>query len=305
MLPSFSIVIPTYSRPVELAACLQSICRLEYPRDRFEVIVVDDGSKTPLDEVVAPFAPVLTVSLLRQANAGPSAGRNAGAQQAHGDFIAFTDDDCLPEPEWLSGLAEVLSGSPECMVGGATANAATGNLCSVTSQLITDVVYRHYNADPSAARFLASNNLGVSARRFREIGGFDPAFKTAEERELCDRWLHRGNRIIYQAGARVRHARVLTVWSFCRQHFGYGRGAEHFHRQRGGRRSGGVLADIGFHLDTRNWLWRPLTAVPRRQLVPVALLLALWQASNLAGFLYERIRRNLCMLRDGALSFSR
>ena len=190
------------------------------------------------------------------------------------------------------------------MVGGATENAMTGNLCSVTSQLITDVVYRHYNDDPLRAQFLASNNLALATREFRAIGGFDPAFRTAEDRDLCDRWLQRGNRIIYHAGARVRHARALTLWSFCSQHFGYGRGAEQFHRLRARRRSGGVLADIGFHLNIGNWIWRPLMMVPRRHIVPVAILLAVWQVANLAGYLWERVRRNLCMLRDSVVSLS-
>lgn len=267
--------------------------------------MVDDGTEPPIDDVVAPFLADFSLSLVRQANAGPAAARNAGVQRARGDFIAFTDDDCLPERGWLIGLADILPQTPECMVGGATANAITDNLCSVTSQLITDIVYRHYNADPLRAQFLASNNLALSAREFRAIGGFDPTFKTAEDRDLCDRWLQRGNRIIYHPEARVRHARVLTVWSFWRQHFGYGRGAERFHRRRADGRSGRGSAGFAFHLDIGNWIWRPLMTVPRRQIVPVAILLAVWQMANLAGYLWERARRHLCMLRDSGLSFSR
>jgi GT2 family glycosyltransferase len=305
VVPSFSIVIPSYSRPAQLAECLRALARLEYPRDRFEVIVVDDGGDRPLGEVVAPFESDLTLTLLRQANAGPAAARNAGAEGARGEFLAFTDDDCLPEPGWLTGLAEAMSRAPDCMVGGAILNGATGNLCSVTSQLIVDVVYRHYNTDPLWARFLASNNLAVPLRGFREIGGFDSTFRTAEDRELCHRWLLRGRRIVYHPGARVHHAHLLNPWSFSRQHFGYGRGAERFHRLCALRGTGSLLADSRFHLDIRNWLHYPLTAVPRRQVVPVAALLMLWQATNLAGFLWETIRRKLSTFRDRALSPSR
>jgi glycosyltransferase involved in cell wall biosynthesis len=278
---------------------------MDYPRERFEVIVVDDGGDTPLDATISSFRSDLTISLLQQANAGPAAARNAGAQCARGEFLAFTDDDCLPEPGWLKELAEALIQAPECMIGGATVNAATGNLCSVTSQLIVDVVYRHYNADPSRARFLAANNLALSARGFREIGGFDPRFRTAEDRDLCDRWLHRGRRIIYHPGARIRHARALNPRSFCRQHFEYGRGAARFHRVRAVRGSGSILADSGFHLRLGNWLWWPLQAVSRKQLIPVAVLLAVWQTANLAGFLWESARHKAGTLRDGAPAFPR
>lgn len=304
MLPSFSVVIPTYSRPAQLAECLRSLSGIDYPRDRLEVIVVDDGADEPIQPVASAFRSHLAISVVRQANAGPAAARNTGAAHAGGEFLAFTDDDCLPEPGWLE-LAEVLTETPECMVGGATVNALTGNLCSETSQLILDVVYRHFNADPLVARFLASNNLALSTREFRSIGGFDPAFRTAEDRELCDRWLHRGKRIIHHPRARVRHARDLTVRSFCRQHFAYGRGAEQFQRLRADRGSGSMLADFRFHLNIGNWLWHPLRSVTGRQVVPVTILLGLWQTANLAGFLWERARRNASTLRDGAPALSR
>jgi GT2 family glycosyltransferase len=304
-MPSFSIVIPTYSRPARLFECLRAMSRMEYPRDRFDVIVVDDGGDTPLGAALASFRSELTVSLVEQPNAGPAAARNAGAERARGQFLAFTDDDCLPEPGWLAELAQVLTREPECMVGGTTVSAGPANLCSVTSQLILEMVYHHYNADPLRARFLASNNLALSLRAFREIGGFDPTFRTAEDRELCDRWLRRGNRIIYQPRARVRHARILNARSFCRVHFEYGRGAARFHRVRAARKSGTMLADSRFHLHIGNWLCRPLMSVPREQVVPVALLLAAWQTANFAGFLWESARQAPDILRDGVVSFSR
>jgi len=297
-------VIPTCSRPRQLADCLRSLSKLDYPRDRLEVIVVDDGGETPLDAVVAPFRPDLALSLVRQPNAGPAAARNTGAERAGGEYLAFTDDDCLPEPGWLTEMARALSPAPESMVGGTTVNAAP-NLYSATSQLIVDVVYRHYNANPLRARFVASNNMVVPSREFREIGGFDPAFRTAEDRDLCDRWLQRGKRIIHTPAARVRHARPMNARAFCRQHFEYGRGAERFKRRRAERNSGNMLAETRFHLDVRNWLWFPLTRVPLRQVLPVVTLLALWQTTNLAGYVWETVRRNASRLRNGALSFSR
>lgn len=303
LLPSVSIVIPTYSRPGHLADCLRSLARLDYPRDRLEVIVVDDGGDAPLEDVVAPFGSDLALSLHRQRNAGPAAARNAGAELARGEYLAFTDDDCLPEPGWLKELVGVLSRNPESMVGGTTVNAAS-SLYFATSQLIVDVVYRHYNADPQAARFISSNNMAMSARGFGDIGGFDPAFRAAEDRELCDRWRHRGRRIIHVSTARVGHARPMNARGFCRQHFHYGRGAEQFRRKRAQRRSGSMLAESRFHLDVRNWLWYPLTRVPARQIPQVAGLLGLWQTTNLAGFAWEVIRRNTNRLWYGALSIS-
>jgi glycosyltransferase involved in cell wall biosynthesis len=80
-----SIIIPTYRRPQQLTRCLEAIACLEYPRDEFEVIVVDDGGQTQLDHIVRSFTDRrVAVSLLRQPHAGPAAARNAGTERARG-----------------------------------------------------------------------------------------------------------------------------------------------------------------------------------------------------------------------------
>ena len=102
--PFFSIIIPTYNRPRQLHECLKSIERLEFPKKRFEVIVVDDGSKRSLRKLIRSFDNHFSAKLIQQSNAGPAAARNSGAAHAMGDFVVFTDDDCLTVPHWLSKL---------------------------------------------------------------------------------------------------------------------------------------------------------------------------------------------------------
>ena len=80
-------MVPTYSRPDQLAECLRSIARIEYPRDRFEVIVVDDGTEPPIDDVVAPLVAGLSLSLLRQSNAGPGAAQMLGSSTRGGTSL--------------------------------------------------------------------------------------------------------------------------------------------------------------------------------------------------------------------------
>ena len=98
--PFFSVIIPTYSRPAELPACLEALARQQFPTDSFEVIVVDDGSPSPPDATVQKFQNRLAVTLVTAGHGGPAAARNHGAQRATGRFFAFTDDDCRPAPEW-------------------------------------------------------------------------------------------------------------------------------------------------------------------------------------------------------------
>ena len=200
---------------------------------------MDDGSPTPLEAVVAPFSDQLAITLTRQPNAGPASARNTGAARAHGQFLAFTDDDCLPAPEWLSALAAHFATAPECALGGQTCNALPANPYSTASQLLISYLYSYYNGRSSQARFFASNNLAFPTDGLRAIGGFDATYtRTAgEDRELCDRWLADGRRMIYAPDAVVYHAHALTFRTFWRQHFNYGRGAFRFHQARARRTS--------------------------------------------------------------------
>src|SRR5574341_947622 len=116
----FSIIVPTFARPERLAVCLRALAHLDYPKDHFEVIVVDDGSEAPPASTVESFAGLLSISLVAQPHAGPAAARNAGAARAGGDNLAFTDDDCAPDSRWLSAFDGVLETRPEFCVGGRT-----------------------------------------------------------------------------------------------------------------------------------------------------------------------------------------
>jgi len=288
--PFFSVIIPTYSHPAELPGCLEALSRQQFPTDSFEVIVVDDGSASPPTATVQAFENRLAIRLVTARHGGPAAARNYGARQAAGRFFAFTDDDCRPASGWLSALAERFAAAPDHIIGGRTINELVKNPYAATSQLILDVVYRHFNrTDPGEARFLACNNLALAAESFASIGGFDASFMTSEDRELCDRWLDSGRRITYAPEAVVFHANPLDLRHFWWQHFGYGRGAWRFHRLRERHGHGRFRPDWTFY--------RKLAIVPFAQKPPlwslsITALMAITQLANCAGFFYESRRRH-------------
>jgi GT2 family glycosyltransferase len=287
----FTVVVPTYNRPDALRDCLGALAAQEYPRDRFEVLVVDDGGELSPQAVVDELRPRLSVELLVQAHGGPARARNHAATRARGTFLAFTDDDCRPAPSWLTHLATALQHGPDTLVGGRIVNALPDNAFSSASQLIADIVYAHYNADPESARFFSSNNLAITANDYRALGGFDEGFTilACEDRELCDRWRARGGHMRYVDAAVVAHAHPLALRSFVRQHFTYGRGAVHFHRIRTQRASVTMRNEMSFHMNIGNWLGQPFRRRSPIDATRIAALLVLWQGANLAGFLYEQV----------------
>ncbi|HYY57283.1 MAG TPA: glycosyltransferase [Pyrinomonadaceae bacterium] len=285
--PFFSIIIPTYKRPAQLASCLEAVARLDYPPERFEVVIVDDGSHAPPEKLVASFRPRLDIRLLTQRHAGPAAARNYGAARARGDFLAFTDDDCMPDGDWLRALGARFRLAPERLIGGRSLNALAHNIYSAASQSIIDVVYEHFN-EKGDALFFASNNFAVPARGFHAIGGFDEKFITSEDRDLCDRWLHHGYKMEYAPEALIYHAHALTLDALWRQHFGYGRGAFRFHSARRRRGAERFKPDRGFYLKL---LRRPFSTENGSRAFALTSLILWTQLASAAGFAYEMIRR--------------
>lgn len=290
MKPYFSIVIPTYNRPAQLVKCLDALTRLDFPRHKYEVIAVNDGGKSP-HEIIAPYQSQLNLQLITQAHAGPAFARNTGAQHARGDYLIFTDDDCAPHRDWLKAFAARFAHTPEHMIGGRTLNALTDNSFAAASQMLIDYLYDYYNSAAGAAVFFTSNNMAMSANRFRSIGGFDASFPLAagEDRELCDRWRHHGLSMSYAPEALIDHFHNLSWNSFCRQHFNYGRSAKHFHHARAVRGNHKIKVEPpSFYA---NLLGYPLSHArgAHRKLILLSLF-GVSQAANTCGFFYERIR---------------
>ena len=288
-LPFFSVIIPTYCRAQQLQKCLEAIEAINYPTSRFEVIVVDDGSTCSPDAVVSSFQNKIDIKLILQSHAGPAAARNKGAAIAKGEYYAFTDDDCLVSQMWLKNLASRFSLTPDCAIGGRTINAFPENLFADASAAILDVAYAFYNLDPNQACFFASNNLSFPAKHFRTIGGFHEDFTTSEDRELCDRWLHHGLRMIYAPEVVIYHANRLTFRTFWNQHFNYGRGAFRFHHLHAQRGWGRFRPHLYFYFSLfRDGLLQNGTSRLQR-----ILLLFASQTSNVAGFAWQALEHRI------------
>jgi glycosyltransferase involved in cell wall biosynthesis len=284
--PLISVVIPTYNRQAQLDACLAALARSTYPTDQFEVIVVDDGSQAParLAEGLAP----MDVRIFRQSNGGPAHARNQGIQAARGALIAFTDDDCDPDPNWLSQIADAHRRRPDAALGGRTVNRLPTNAYATASQLLIDFLYGWHNRGPHNGRFFASNNLALPTALLREIGGFSDSFATAagEDRELCDRWSHHGHMLQFVPKAIVGHAHFLDLRGFWTQHHNYGRAAFHVHRARAERSQSPLrIEPAAFYIDLLRF---PAGRAGPGAAVMLTGLLVVAQFANALGFFREQ-----------------
>jgi GT2 family glycosyltransferase len=285
-LPVFSVVIPTYRRLQRLTACLDALVAQSYLHDKFEVIVVDDAG-TPDDLKHLPLAKYpFECRIVSRVHGGAAAARNTGARAARGRFLAFTDDDCRPDPDWLRQLEQAMNvAGDRALVGGGVVNGLSSNPYACATQALIDFLYEQLNSNRAHPQFFTSNNFCVTGEAFHAIGGFDTAFGGAggEDRELCLRWAHRGGQLAYAPEALVYHAHPLTLPTFLRQHYAYGRGAAVLRRRA-------LVHGYGpLPLGRASFYWALLrypARVPNaRKRAQQTVLFALSQIANTAGYL--------------------
>lgn len=290
--PTLSVIIPTRDRPARLRECLEALSRQDYPRGAWEVIVVDDGTPAPerVAAVIAPFQGRLDVRLVAQAHSGPAAARNFGAARAQFQNLAFTDDDCLPSPRWLSELASAFEHRPDAVFGGRVLNGLASNACSEATHQLVGYVVDYWLEE--GAPFFPSNNLALSRATFEAIGGFDVRFALAagEDRDLCAKCRQIGVPVIPAPDAVVEHRHALDLASFLRQHFNYGRGAFVYHRLSAARRpSDSRFERLRFYVDLVGQPFRGAPPAPGR--LRIAALLFASQLATVSGFFAERFGR--------------
>ncbi|MES2708196.1 MAG: glycosyltransferase [Verrucomicrobiota bacterium] len=216
--PRISVIVCTCNGSATLRACLASLGRLNYPD--FEVLLVDDGSTDTVPGIAAEFP---GIRYLRLEHGGLSVARNAGAAAATGDILAYTDDDCMPDEDWLAYLAKALEDPAAAAAGGpnipppaksmvqACVTAAPGGPAHV---LLSDRVAEH----------LPGCNLAVRRAAFDRIGGFLPKYHAAgDDVDFCWRLQEAGFGIAFHAAAMVWHDRRTSVKAFLKQQAGYGK----------------------------------------------------------------------------------
>ncbi|OHA00937.1 MAG: hypothetical protein A3C07_00840 [Candidatus Sungbacteria bacterium RIFCSPHIGHO2_02_FULL_47_11] len=239
----YSVVIPTYNRAELLKQCLDALARQTVPRSSYEVIVVNDGSRDHTDAVMKEFIsthPEMSIVYLPQQNAGPAKARNRGIRRARGEFVFFTDDDCVVPDTWIETLADGYRRHPEVAgVGGWYEYPEKIYTTNPFARYYTDWMHKRYgarmeNEEIKTKNFIqnpAGNTSNMSYRKkiLEEIGGFDPTitFPGFDDLELKKRIMDAGHQLLY-IPHQVSHSRPLGPRAIAERCFNFGRGRYHF-----------------------------------------------------------------------------
>lgn len=204
-----SVVIPTYQRPQLLMECIHALALQHFDREAFEVLVVSDGPDAATKKVVNSWKAtgLLQLKYLSlQRKGGPAAARNKGWKNAAAKIIAFTDDDCRPDPEWLNRIW-MHHRKDEDLV------AYTGKVIvpMPDEPAITD---HAYNTSHLAKAEFITANCACTKAALELTGGFDEQFTMAwrEDSDLEFNLLKHNIPIRYLPVARVIHPVRKSAW---------------------------------------------------------------------------------------------
>jgi glycosyltransferase involved in cell wall biosynthesis len=200
--PFISVVIPVWNSPDLLAKCLAAIAAQTYPRDRYEVLVVDNGSTDETDAVARSFS---FVTLLTEPIASSYRARNRGLQSARGDYVAFTDADCIPSPQWLAAAARAAHQNPQAAILAGQiemfrADAADNRACEKYES-----AFDFDQAAHASGGVCMTANWLSPRKTLLDFGGFRQDLKSGGDWDLCRRIRSAGEPIVYVPEMLVSH----------------------------------------------------------------------------------------------------
>ena len=220
--PFVSVVIPVLNGEEHLGSCLDALRHIDYPAERHEILVVDNGSTDGTAELLSRYP----VRALHERRRGTSRARNKGITAARGDIVAFTDADCVPTTGWLREIVKGFDASED--VGGVAGEILPYPPTTPAEKYAARI--RHLSPGRYMSReifpFAVTANLAFRREVFEKVGLLDvDSPRGGESTDFCTRFFRgTGQRLELAPRAIVFHRHRSTAWELFKQQWGYGRG---------------------------------------------------------------------------------
>jgi cellulose synthase/poly-beta-1,6-N-acetylglucosamine synthase-like glycosyltransferase len=213
-----SVVVPARNAGRTIGGCLDSLVAQSEPLERYEVIVVDDGSTDDTCQVVQGYE----VTLLDQPQKGPAAARNRGVAASSGEVVLFTDADCVPDGRWIEEMVRPFEDPGISGVKGVYRTRQRG----IVPRFVQCEYEERYGkmARLKQIDFIDTYSAGYRREVFLSVGGFDTAYPDAsvEDQELSFRLAERGHRMVFNPRAVVYHQHPETLRAYSKRKFNIG-----------------------------------------------------------------------------------
>ncbi len=245
-----TVLFATRDRAEILRQMLEALCVLQAPPGGWQLVVVDNGSTDATPAVLAQFAPRLPLTVAHEPAAGKTRALNRGLAHVAGELVVLTDDDIIPDPDWLVRLHAAAAAEPEASIFGGTLvprwpapPPAFISEWSVDFEMLFGQNLRPTGWCPPEVIF--GGNMVVRASVFRDGAGFaedvgpsraQPSYAMGSDMDFMRRLARAGHRAFFVAEARVQHMirpdQLSEGW-ILRRYYAYGLGISRFGWVRG------------------------------------------------------------------------
>ena len=233
--PSVSVIVPVRNGEATIEPLLESLQRLDYDKNKLEVIVVDGNSTDRTRDIVKKYP----VKLIIERKEGLNAARNTGIRNSNGEIIAFTDCDCIVSSDWIRKIVKNFKDPRVSCVGG----SAKGHDNDFASQYADNSIvplmpfFKKREELDMIRPFLhhpAGCNMAFRRKAFKEVGCFDEGIQYGfDDVEIVERVCKAGHKMVLDPNVFVWHKHRSTLKEFLKQNFKYGRGSGVLLRRRG------------------------------------------------------------------------
>lgn len=196
-----SVIIPTYNNNTELRLCLASLDAQSIGKDAFEVVVVDNGSKTPASEITQLFP---FCRCVQESKPGSYNARNTGVEYAKGDILAFTDADCLPHSDWLKNSHRLMAQNPNWQAIGGDIEVTLSETPN-SAEIYESIFSLKQRVYVTELGFAATANLIVRRDAFDATGHFDGGLLSGGDYDWSRRYAMAGGQLHFAPDVLVRH----------------------------------------------------------------------------------------------------
>lgn len=225
--PFVSVVVGIRNEERFIEECIESLLKLDYPQDFYEVIIVDGMSTDKTRDLVQKYP----VRLLLNERKNVAAARNLGVENARGDLVAFTDGDCKVDPQWLKTLVREMQSAPDDVVcvGGPNlifdTDPVFGRVVGYSQETFLGSGGSAQSKNSTKKHYVSSLpncNAMYKKSAIKKVGGFDERFLVGQDGDLNYRIGKKGHKFLYIPQAQVLHHRRGTLKSFSIRMFKYG-----------------------------------------------------------------------------------
>lgn len=228
--PNISIIVPVLNAERDINRCIGSLMNQNYPQDRYEVIIIDNGSVDKTISILNRYYDYHNnIKILHESNKGSYSARNTGIKNSKGEIIAFTDSDCIVSENWIRELSKgFISDNIGCVVGAVHSyqdNTNKGDTLVERFSKSKDIMSQERTLNSNFLPYGETANVAFRKNVFHCIGYFDEIFKSGGDADIAWRMqLLTTYKLIYRPESIVEHHHRVTLKDLFLQHFKYGLG---------------------------------------------------------------------------------